>query len=410
MVSRLVLGLAVALFTVACTTEADTVDGSTTTAVSVPETTTTTDPPDFGSVDAGRLAIIDFRGDIVVVSPDGSDRTAITTNAGEAAYTQPIWSPDSTQIAFGEVTEDGFGVRIEKLDGGDPTTIAMPNQAFYMYWAPDGENMGVLHNGARGLDFEMVDVSEGASRVLDQGSPFYFSWSPDSERVAIHEGADRFETLDTDGEREELGDTAPNYLVPQWLPQGILHVVDDQLVVEDGSGDRTALAEVSDQTMFVANSQGDLVAVQSLGEGGSRSVALDEVGRVELNAVSVVDIGTGDIEVVDSSPAIGFWWSPDGESLLILSPASDGESVTARVWSADGSLTDYSTYRPSPIQLRELFPFFPQYAQSMTFWAPDSSGFALAGELDGEAGIWIQALEATDPRLIAQGLWVAWSG
>lgn len=412
MVSRLIAGIVLALLAAACTSSEDTTEpaeeSERATTTSAAQNTTTM-APDFGSVDAGRLVIIDFGGNVVVLRPDGSEAFEVTSDAGRAAYVQPIWSPDSSHIAFGRISESGFDVRIEEVDGDATAAIPMSNNPFYMFWAPDGETVGVLHNGARGLDFEMVDVSSQTSAVVDQGSPFYFSWSPDSERVVIHEGADRLETVGADGERVDLGETDPNYLAPQWLPQGILHVAEDRLVIDGEGGERTVLAEVSEQTMFVANAQGTRVAVQSLGQGDTRSAALGDVGRVELNVVSVIDIGSGDIEVVDRRPSIGFWWSPDGESLLTLSPTGESGLATARVWSAGDGLREYATYRPSPIQVRELFPFFPQYAQSMTFWAPDSSGFALSGEIDGEAGIWIQDIEATDPLLVARGVWVAWS-
>lgn len=283
----------------------------------------------------------------------------------------------------------------------------MASLPFYMNWAPDGERIGVLHNGLEGLDFQVVDVSEGTSSLVDRGNPFYFSWSPDSDRVAIHEGPDRFEALDLEGGGEALGQTDPGYLVPQWLPEGILHISDGMLVVE--GADRTELAEVAVQTFFVANPQGTKAAVMSLGEGGV-SVALEEPPALTPNTVSVVDLASGEIEVADSDPAVGFWWSPDGRSLLMLTPSGQGGELVPKVWTAGGTLTEFASYDPSPLVVRDLIPFFPQYAQSMTFWAPDSSGFALAGSIDDETGIWVQALGASEPELITDGLWVAWSG
>ena len=64
---------------------------------------------------------------------------------------------------------------------------------------------------------------------------------------------------------------------------------------------------------------------------------------------------------------------------------------------------------PAPGLLRDLVPFFDQYAQSMTLWSPDGSAFAFPGVVDGEDGIWVQELAGADPRRIAGGSWVAWS-
>lgn len=398
-----------AVLSAGCTTggEADATSSSTT-ATTRPTTTTSTveDPPEL--VDAGRLVVLGADGNVEVVEPDGSTSRQITSDAGDVVYGQPIWSPDSTALAFSQISEDGAAVRIDDVDGGSSTAVPMSSLPFYMNWAPDGEAIGVLHNGVEGLDFHVVDVSEGTSSLVDRGTPFYFSWNPDSNSVVIHEGADRFQALALDGSDEDLGDTDPGYLVPQWLSFGVLHVSNGTLVVDDGEN-RTQIAEVDEQTFFVANDQGTRVAVLSLGEAGGVSVAVEEPTPVTPNSVSVVDLATGEVELVDRSPAIGFWWSPDGESLLMLTPTADGQEITTKVWTSDGSLDDYSSYDLSPLVVRDLIPFFPQYAQSMTFWAPDSSGFAMAGAIDGEVGIWVQALDAAEPRLVAEGLWVAWS-
>lgn len=351
--------------------------------------------------------VIDSNGDVVVMDPDGSNVLDVTTDGGDVAlYSQPTWSPDGEQIAFAELREGEPSLRVARVDGSGGLTMPMSNLPFYMFWSPDGETVGALHNGSRGLDLEMVDVSEGTSSVIAQGSPLYFSWSPQGDRVAIHEGEDRFEAIDLGGTSEDLGETDPGYLAPQWLDEGILHVRDGHLAV----GDRIDLPEIGGQALFVSNPQGTRVAVEPLGGEGGITVALGAAESLTPNAVSVVDLESGEVEVVDRTPSIGFWWSPDGESLLNLRTSADRASLVASVWTVGSELIDHVTFRPSPVQVRDLFPFFPQYAQSMTFWAPDSSGFAFAGEFDGDTGVWVQALDSDEPRMVSDGTWVAWSG
>jgi hypothetical protein len=265
----------------------------------------------------------------------------------------------------------------------------------------------VLHNGAQGLDFEIADVAAGTSEVIDSGSPFYFSWGEDSDRVVVHVGPNRFELLDLEGESTSLGETSAGYLAPQWIPQGVLHVVDDNLVLRRDR-EPVVLAEAGEQTMFVANTAGSLVAFQSLAPR-SQTVSMVQQSPVQDNTVAVVDVRSLEIEIVDTEPVVGMWWSPNGRSLLLITPTFDGSSVTAKVWTDGAGLTEYATYAPSAIQVRDVFPFFPQYAQSMTFWSPDSSGFALAGEIEGESGIWVQSLGDAAPVRVSDGLWVAWS-
>lgn len=403
--SRLSLVSGMALVIAACTgSSGDSTAPAEATSTTI-QTTTSAPAPVVGD---GRLAIVEDDGTVALLDPDGSDRVAITDAAGDSIYTQPIWSPDSTRLAFGQLSEEGFAVRVEPVSGDESVSVPVSNNPFFMHWSPDSRRIGVLHNGAQGLDFEMVDVAAGTIEILDTGSPFYFSWNEDSDRVAVHVGPERFEAMDLSGESTPLGATSAGYLAPQWLPQGILHVFDDELVVRTDD-EPIVLAGVGEQTMFVADTDGSRVALQSLAPR-SQTVAMGQAERVRDNAVAVVDTRSLEVEVVDTQPAVGMWWSPDGRSLLLLTPNLDGSSVTAKVWSDDDGLVEYVSYVPSALQVRDVFPFFPQYAQSMTFWSPDSSGFAIAGEIGGENGVWVQALGGSDPILVSDGLWVAWSG
>ena len=360
------------------------------------------------TADPGRLALIDSSGDIVVIDPDGSDREEITTDAGdEALYTQPIWSPDASTLAWGQVTPDGFAIGIEQPGTGETTTIPTPNLPYYMSWSPNGRDLGILHNGMGGIDFRMVDVEQGTITTVDQDAPFYFSWSPAGDRVVTHAGADRVETIAPDGDRVRLEPTAPTYLAPQWTTSGVFHVVDDELIIEDENGERAPVANVSGPTMFVSNPQGTKVALQVSGDGSAISVSLAAAPTVLTRSVVVVDVGTGEVEVASDDLALGFFWSPDGESLLVLTITSDG--VVPMIWTGQAEPVGYPAYRPPGTMLQDTFPFFPQYAQSVGFWAPNSSAFAYAGEVGGDRGIWIQELDQDTPRRVADGIWLAWS-
>lgn len=393
------------LIVAACTTSmesAKSTNVSATTTVpkpTLPATTTTQ-----ASVGPGRLVVVDQGGDVVVIDPDGSNRRAITDDAGDTAiYSQPIWSPDGSSLAWGQATADGFAVRIQGVEDGEATLVKTTNQPFYMYWSPDSQYIGALHSGADGLDFVMVDVAAASASVVDTGSPFYFSWSPDSERVVTHVGPDRFENVDTDGAKESLGSTAAGYLAPQWTPAGIFHVVDGDLVVEENSGERRQIAEIGEFTFFVANHQGTRVALQSTGANPGISVGLSDAVAVPTDVVVVVDVATGETEAITESPAFGFFWSPDGESLLMMIPS--GEAVELTVWDGSGEATGYGEFRPSIAVIREMVPFFPQYAQSIRYWSPDSKAFTYAGD----DGVWVQRIGEEAPTKISDGSWVAWS-
>lgn len=378
---------------------------------SSPRTTTTsattTTPEEI--TDPGRLVILDGFGDVVVLDPDGSNPIQVTDDAGDTAvYTQPIWGPDGESLAFGVVNADGFSVGLHDLSEGETSTVTTGNLPFYMYFSPMGDRLGVLHNGSTGIDFNLIDVGARTIERVDNGAPYYFSWSPESDRLVTHVGNDRVETIDLDGERTSLEPTGPSYLAPQWTPNGVLHVANDALVLESEDGTRSTVAEVSGLTMFVANPMGTKVAVQSVGGGGAVEVALEDPPTIQSSRVVVVDTATGEAVAVTDDLALGFFWSPDGHKLLTLVAAN--RAILPKVWSDDGTATDYPIYVPAPMMVQDTFPFFPQYAQSLSFWAPDSSAFAFAGEIDQEPGVWVQMLDGTEPNLVSAGRWVAWSG
>lgn len=414
---RFLWALAFVLTLGSCT--GDTTDASTSTSTATSSTstsravtTTTTTPTTPGPITSpGRLAVIDAGGDIVVMDPDGSNPQAITQNGGSenpAIYMQPVWSPDATTLAWGQTTGTGFGVGISRPGSDLITTLTTPNLPFYTYWSPSGRYLGVLHNGTSGVQFQIADIEQETTELLDEDSPFYFSWSPEGDRVVTHAGAGRVETIDPDGERTELEPTTGNYLAPQWTLNGVFHVVEDQLVLEDGSGARTPVVAVAGLTVFVANPQGTHLAVQATGgDGAGITASTEEFPTATAGAVVVVDVDSSETDVIHTAPALGFFWSADGGSLLALTASEDG--IVPTVWTVDGGQTEYTPFRPPASMLQDTFPFFPQYAQSVSFWAPDSSAFAFAGAVEGENGVWVQTIGEGSPTRVSDGTWVAWS-
>ena len=351
----------------------------------------------------GRLVVVDDAGDVIVLAPDGSDREVVAdSGAGGTVLAQPVWSPDGESLAWGQAGPDGFSLAVIEVGAGEPTSVPMTNLPFYSYWSPGGQHIGVLHNGANGIDFVMVDVEAGSAEVLGQAAPFYFSWSPGSDEIAAHAGADTFTSIGLTGSRAGLGETDPGYLAPQWTDEGILHVADGELVLQDTSGERQSLADVEDFTLFVANPQGTRIAVQSSGEDSGLSVGLLEV-QASWTGLEILDTQTGESERVTDDPALGFFWSPDGESLLILEP--EGVALGLSVWTEGSGVEDFGVHRPSPVVAETMLPFFPQYAQSVSFWSPDSTAFVYAAD----DGVWIQNLEDAEPERVADGSWAAWS-
>ena len=358
----------------------------------------------------GRLAVIDGDGNVVVMNGDGSNRVEIAKTDTEdlRTYAQTIWSPDGSLLSWAQITGAGFDYVIQPADGGPPTEISMSAFPFYAYWSPTGEHIGLLRNGENQVVLELADLAAGRSSIVDGDIPYYFSWSPTGDELIAHAGANRLVSRDADGTQTAQTSTGSGYLAPQWVADGVIHVIEDQLVLTDADGEAAPLARLSGFTTFVANSQGTRVALQSLTQDGGVLASLSQTSTVPENSVHVLDVATAELTQVTDGPAAGLFWSPDGNSLLVLGADESGSSLTASVWDGE-TMQAYADYVPSSTQVRDLFPFFPQYAQSLSFWSADSSAFVLVGEIEDESGVWVQTLGQPEPTRVSSGSWAAWS-
>ncbi len=403
---------AAALITIAACT-GDT--GATSTVVDQTTAPEATEPlPTDVSDLPGRLVVVDDRGNIVTMQPDGSDPASITEDGGEAAgYRQPAFSPVTDTIVWSEINAEGSGLGSSNGRGESRVSIPMTAPPFYMSWSPDGNGIGVLHNSVGGtIEFEVADVGAATSEVLAQGSPFYFSWSPDSSQVAAHVQSEFFGTIALDGEGLDLGATAPGYQAPHWIPAGILHLAEGGLELRQTGGESRLLAAVPGPVAFVANSQGTRVAVQSFVEEETPpgvNAAITETPAIPSNTVVVIDVDTGEMSEVLAAASLGLFWSPDGESLLVLNPNEGGAAeLTTLIW-RDGETTEASTMSPNPSFVADVLRFFDQYGQSLQLWSPDSAAFALPGAIDEDPGIWVHLVSGGDPVNVNDGSWVSWS-
>lgn len=406
------MAIALILVATACSGTSTATTVSTTEASPTPDlaTTGTTAPNTTATVPllaSGLLVAIDESGDVVTMRPDGSGLQRLTDDGGTVEYRQPLWSPSDKRLLWTETTATGFALVL--FDDGAIVSIPMPALPFFSMWSPDGSRIGVLHAAASGgLELEIVDVSEEIADVVATGAPFYFSWSPDGSQIVSHVGAATLSVLGGDGVTV-LGETAGDFQTPSWTAEGIVHIADGALSVQRPDGDLVRIATVAGPSSIVAGPLGERIAVQVFGpENPGIFAAFGPIPEIPSNAVVVIDPATGRIEVASSRPSFGFFWSPDGASLLILVAGDREGEVEWWVW-RDGEITTRVAFTPTAALVRELLPFFDQYAQAWRPWAPDSSAFAFVGTIDGITGIRVHYLEGGDPVFLTEGEWVAWS-
>lgn len=372
-------------------------------------TSTATATPDLPKIATGRLVILNEDGDVAVLNPDGSDQTVITDAFAEgAAYFQPLWSPGSEMLSWAEASPAGFGLVTARADGSDRAVAGMPSPPFFTYWAPDGKHIAALRNGVSAVELKLVAVGATVATSAASGTPLYVSWDPEGDELGAHIGADRLVRIDTLGGTSDVGPTDAGYQAPHWISGGIVHSNGTSLVLDDGAGKQAALAMLSGPTTFVANPQSTLIAIQVFGEG-QRTVTVAYYAQPEIpnNVVAVIDLITGEMKVASHELSVGFFWSPDGENLLILEPTDQPGHVDALVFDGEGTRT-VTRFAPASSFIRDVLPFSGQYAQSYQLWSPDSTSFAFAGAIEGTEGIWVQPLDGTAVR-VGEGNWVSWS-
>lgn len=397
---------AFALVLAACTGSDSTTTTTTTTTTPVASTTAPTPGTTVADPGVGRLVVIDVEGNVVTMRPDGTERRTLTDD-GAVGHRQPLWSPADDRLVWADTTATGFALVVS--EGADLVSIPMPAMPFFYMWSPDGARIGVLHNAAGGgLELEIVDATAGTTEVVATGAPYFFSWSPDGTQIVSHVGAGTLSILGADGVTP-LGSTAGDFQTPSWTAAGILHLDDGALVLRDPDGDAVRIATVSGPATIVAAPYGERIAVQVLSpDDPSVFAAFQSIPEIPANAVAVLDPVTRSIEVASGRTSFGFFWSPDGASLLMLVSADREGELEWWVW-RDREIITRVAFIPTAPLVRDLLPFFDQYAQAWRPWAADSSAFAFVGTINGTTGVWVQDLDGVEPRFVIEGDWVAWS-
>ncbi len=376
----------------------------------------------------GRLAVLEADGSLYTAEADGSNRSDLITSPGaELTALQPAWSPDGDRLAWViSQARDGAiagAIVVAGPRGEDPTVTPTPFVPYYLAWSPTGDRVAFL--GAGGdpeapVQMGVLDAGRADAdvRAVAGGEPFlYFAWGPDGRRVLAHAGFDRLEEVDLEG-RSTLVSRRPGlFATPAWSDDGRTLVYAERsrnglqrlVATVDGSPPEV-LVEGRGALSFVLRPDGRAVAYQMLGERDGD--LFDRRATEPGDGVRVVDLRTGAERRATSIRAMTFWWSPDGEQLLALAPEpeSTGEiPFLWQVWNGRRTLDAEGRHSPTLQVLRDYAPFFTQYAQSATPWAPDGSAFAFpVSSPDGAGQIIVQEVGG-DPGAIGPGVYVTWS-
>jgi len=380
----------------------------------------------FGAVD--RIAVLGPQGTVSTMRPDGSDARVVAPG-GRASQQQVAWSPGGRRLAWGRAEGRGGGQMRSSLvtadpGGGDQMATALPTMPFYLWWRPDGRALACLANGPQGIDLVVVEPG-GPARVALRGAPLFVSWAPDGRHLVCHVDDDRLVIVDGDpcGESEvhELA-RSEGFSAPAWRPEGIVADVTGPdgrrllALLDPASGQvRRPLARHDGWARVVA-SGGSRVAlcVGPLDPGRDRSVLVDD-GEAIPEALTVVDLDTGSLDVVLASPPVAAEWSPDGRRLLVLVADHTGGGaplVRWLVWEGAEARPVGVPFTPSAWWTRTELAFAEQFSQSRRTWSPDSRSITYATRQAGRDVIVVQTTDVTaepSPTVLCPGLTSSWS-
>lgn len=378
-----------------------------------------------------RIVLVD--GDqLATVLPDGSDLLALTTPDGHLNLL-PTWSPDATRIAWTRVDPANATAEIatSRFDQSAMFNAAVETPPFYYYWDPASKNLAYLSPSVGGIDLGVLDVSgEGEPTRVDRGQPYYFSWSPDGDEILVHASGLRLDRIDLDGSTVIIDELPGAFQAPTWTPDARALVFatrtdDGDVLVSsgtDGEG-RLELGTYEGYLTFAVSPGTNRIAVQvvdasDLADPGvvtasaPRTQPAGPAPEIPPGGLYVVATFGGELVPVSSEPATAFFWSPDGQGLAWLEPATlAGELWYQWFFLTPNGLLDGPVFRPSDTLLTDYLPFFDQFAKSITFWSPAGDQFVFAGtSVDGESGVFVHEVAAGGATIrIADGEFAAWS-
>ena len=416
-------------------------DGGVTSETAVPPTTspaTALQPSPELQID--RIVFVDDNGEIATISPDGNDRRTLTDT--DKRYQFPVWSPDGQYVAAIGGDRQGSGVYIvrdvENSPEPDERYFSRLQSPVYLYWSPDSTHLSFIANSLDGgMALYLAAASGGEeNRVLSTGSPFYWNWTGSSEKVLIHSGGagenSRLILLDVTGDTEDEEIAHPGlFQSPAISGDGRFWAYAEEqqggmswLTIWDRN-----LDEVESYRHAGLVAMGWNLAANQLAMISGSPDSLDFYGPLRL-----LNVETGEMQVINRDLVLGFFWSPDGRYLAYINVAGmtndvqaaakgQGLAKTAVLLQQDVPhsfllhVVDTTTgedrlltqFQPTLMFLAQFLPYFDQYAHSHRLWSPDGRALVVPMRLDGRNQVVVVPTDGSDIQPIANGDMPFWS-
>ena len=375
---------------------------------------------------AGRsplIAMVDLAGALATLDATGR-RTALDAEPG-VTFGFPTWSPDGSRVAVVRSTALDASISMFGVRPGSPGTTPAPTPVvvyrssdappFYLYWAPDGTRITFLATETDGISLRIAPADgsapldgSGAGAVIRHGTPLYFDWVT-SDRLLLHVGSGNESFLgeiglDGASVGQALGQPGDFRAAvvgadARFMAFARGTATSGELVVAARDGSAQHTVPVFGPAAMVFDPAGKSVA----------SIAPDQPtqagGAFPIGPLRLIDAESGVVRTLLDGTVIGFFWSPDGQTIAALRlQAEDGSTVAARpivaaaaissptasptrpaspelhlvfVDVAGGRVRSDRVVRPTSSFINQFLPYFDQYALSHRVWSPDSTSILL---------------------------------
>jgi len=357
--------------------------------------------------------VFSYAGDLWFVPREGGDAKRLTTGVG--TETDPIFSPDGTQIAFTGEYDGNTDVYVVSASGGDPKRLTYhPGIDRVRGWKPDGKSI-IFASNRTGVPQQSymqlwtISVDGGLPEMLPLPRAFFGAYSPDGARLAYEEFStpfvpDWFETSMwrhyrggrthpisivnlADYSVQKLPWTNSNDSFPMWLGNTVYFLSDRDHTVNLFAyrTDTKQLTQVTHHEDF------DVMTASA----GSDAVVYEQAGYIYL-----VDAKSGksqklDIEVTGDLP----WARPQFKKVAnMIRNATLSPTGTRAAFEARGEIFTVPSEKGD---FRNLTQSSGAHDRGPT-WSPDGTHVAWVSDASGEYQLMIgEPTGVTPPRAVA---------